>query len=193
MLCNPLLPCRGGLGWGVEKMILHGADIPADFVALSLPPPWGRARVGGLRAPGLDPSAVQVPNHGIRPPTLILPHTGGGDQTRNRRPFYNSSERNKIVTCDGVRPGAQGRLFNTPPEPSPTGGRENSQRPSNFRLIQPYWPMGPRWGSWFFFNDSTVHLLSFSLTHDLAKYVPSFCNKSCRARFSPDTSEKGQP
>jgi len=83
------------LGWGGEKMILHGADIPADFVALSLPPSWGRARVGGLRAPGLDPSAVQVPTRGVRPPTLILPHTGGGDQTRNRLGFYDSSARKK--------------------------------------------------------------------------------------------------
>jgi len=88
-------PYKGGKAWDVEKMILHGAHVPGDFVALSLPPSWGRAKVGGLRAPGLDPSAVQVPNRGIRPPTLILPHTGGGDQTRNRTPFYNSSARNK--------------------------------------------------------------------------------------------------
>jgi hypothetical protein len=36
-------------GWGVEKMILHWAGTPADVDAISLPPLWGRVRVGGFR------------------------------------------------------------------------------------------------------------------------------------------------
>jgi len=65
--------------WSVERMTLYSARPPADFAALSLPPLWGRVRVGGLRAPCLEQQTAHAPYRGDRPPTLILPHKGGGD------------------------------------------------------------------------------------------------------------------
>jgi hypothetical protein len=51
--CAMCTPRRGShapaQGWRVEKMILHSACTRADVVAVSLPPLWGRVRVGGFR------------------------------------------------------------------------------------------------------------------------------------------------
>jgi hypothetical protein len=53
-------------------LVLHGGRVAAGFVALSLPPPWGRA--GGGRAMAFDSCFVGQVNGGVQPPTLILPH-----------------------------------------------------------------------------------------------------------------------
>ena len=66
----------------------------------SPPPLWGRDRVGGHRR-GSRKHKVHYSGQGTRPPTLILPHKGGGDQKfgcRRFRPLGEAKSTNSRCT-----------------------------------------------------------------------------------------------
>jgi hypothetical protein len=84
--------------WSDEKAISAYGRSPAGFVARPLPPAWGRVRVGGLGAPGVTQRTALVQEPGAEPPilgevppTLILPHEGGGDPHHQASPAAKGS------------------------------------------------------------------------------------------------------
>jgi len=82
-----------GQPWCGEEMVLHSLRAHSDSVSLALHPCGGGLGGGSRAGPGTlsHPGTSRV----SPPPTLFLPHKGGGDQTGGRHERAASQKRNK--------------------------------------------------------------------------------------------------
>jgi len=95
-----------------EKLVLRESRADAEFVAPALPPCGGELG-GGSRARHLTLSQFGT-NPVCPPPTLILPHKGGGDQTWARRQGLASRKRNKSKGARALQRSVQADFYSSP-------------------------------------------------------------------------------